>query len=84
MQTPDSPSRAESSLAGQYGEAYNAATCAINTKLKGRSHSLNYAHYILKLGTQACFVLYVSHLHQTEGMSSLFCSQDGGIRIAMR
>lgn len=32
----------------------------------GRAHPLNSAHYILRLGTQACFVLYISHLHQRE------------------
>jgi len=66
MQTPDSLSRAESTLAGQYEEAYSAAACAINTKIKGRPHSLNYAHYVLRPGTQTCFVLYVSQLHQRE------------------
>lgn len=64
MQTSDSPSRAESTSAGQYEEADSATTCAINTKINGRHHSLNYAHYILKLGTHASSVLYISHLHQ--------------------
>lgn len=64
MQTPDSPSRDESTLARHYEEAYSAH--AINTKIKGRPHSLNYAHYVLKLRT--CFVLYISHLHQRESL----------------
>lgn len=66
MQTPDSPSRAESTLAGQYEEVHSAAACAINRKIKGRARPLNYAHYILRLRTQACFVLCISHLHQRE------------------
>lgn len=66
MQTPDSPSRAESTLTGQYGEVHSATTCAINTKIKARAHPPNYAHYILRLGTQACFVPYIGHLHQRE------------------
>lgn len=66
MQTPDSRSRAESTLAGQHEEAYSATACAINTKIKGRLHSLKSAHYVLKSGTQACLVLYISHLHQRE------------------
>lgn len=70
VQTPGSLSRAESTLAGQHEEADSAATCAIDTKIKGRPHSLNYAHYVLKRETQECFVLYISHLHQREFLPS--------------
>lgn len=64
-------------------EAYSADTCAIDTKIKGRPHSLNYEHYILIRENRAYFVLYMNPLHKREFSPSFF-SQDGGIRIAMR
>lgn len=39
MQAPVGPSRAESTVAGQYEGSYSAAACAINTRIRGRPHS---------------------------------------------